>query len=134
MAERFERTTGHASWKSTAEKGERDVREPAFFLSLNGPPQESALLAKALLAAPDHRLPLLPTGEARLEEVTSLPVQAAGRSQTVHLYSLAGLGFTPGYLWLDEDRDLFASVGGWGALFREGWADAVPQLLDDIQR
>jgi imidazolonepropionase-like amidohydrolase len=128
VAEKFERTGGHASWKSAAEKGERDVREPAFFLSLNGPPQESALLAKALLAAPGHRLPLLPTGEARLEEITSLPVQAAGRSQTVHLYSLAGLGFTPGYLWLDENRDLFASVGGWGALFRDGWVDAVPQL------
>jgi imidazolonepropionase-like amidohydrolase len=128
VSERFERTGGHASWKSSAEKGEREVREPAFFLSLNGPPQEAALLAKALLAAPGHRLPLLPTGEARLEEVTSLPVQAAGRSQTVHLYSVAGLGFTPGYLWLDESRDLFASVGGWGALFREGWADAVPQL------
>jgi hypothetical protein len=128
VSERFERTGGHASWKSSAEKGEREVREPAFFLSLNGPPQESALLAKALLAAPGHRLPLLPTGEARLEEVTSLPVQAAGRSQTVHLYSVAGLGFTPGYLWLDESRDLFASVGGWGALFRDGWADAVPQL------
>jgi len=128
VAERFERTGGHASWKSSAEMGEREVREPAFFLSLNGPPQEAALLATALLAAPGHRLPLLPTGEARLEEVTSLPVQAAGRSQTVHLYSVAGLGFTPGYLWLDESRDLFASVGGWGALFREGWADTVPQL------
>ena len=128
VSERFERTGGHASWKSSAEKGEREVREPAFFLSLNGPPQEAALLATALLAAPGHRLPLLPTGEARLEEVTSLPVQAAGLSQTVHLYSVAGLGFTPGYLWLDENRDLFASVGGWGALFRDGWADAVPQL------
>ena len=128
VAETFERKDGRATWKSSAEKGDREVREPAFFASLNAPPQESELLVRALLASPDHRIALLPTGEARLEEVTSLPVRAAGHSQTVHLYSIAGPGFTPGYLWLDDDRRLFASVGGWGALFREGWVDVVPDL------
>jgi imidazolonepropionase-like amidohydrolase len=128
--EKFTWEHGRASWKSSSENEDREVREPAFFLSLNGPPQEAALLAKALLAAPDHRLPLLPTGEARIEEVTSQPVQAAGHTQTVHLYALSGLGFTPSYLWLDDDRELFAAVGGWAAVFREGWVDVVPQLTN----
>jgi imidazolonepropionase-like amidohydrolase len=127
--EKFTREHGRASWKSSSENGDREVREAAFFLSLNGPPQETMLLAKALLAAPGHRLPLLPTGEARIEEVTSQPVQVAGHTQTVHLYAISGLGFTPGYVWLDDNRELFASVGGWTALFREGWVDIVPQLL-----
>jgi imidazolonepropionase-like amidohydrolase len=126
--ERFERKGPHVSWKSSAEKGEREVREPAFFLSLNGPPQESALLAKALLAAPDHRLALLPTGEARIEELAAEEVKNGGVTKKIHLYSLSGLGFTPGYVWLDENRDLFASVGGWAAVFREGWVDVVPRL------
>jgi imidazolonepropionase-like amidohydrolase len=121
---------GRASWKNASENESREVNEPAFFLSLNGPPQESALLARALLAAPDHRLPLLPTGEARIEEVTSQPVQAAGHTQTVHLYALSGLGFTPSYLWLDDGRELFAAVSGWAAVFREGWVDVVPQLTN----
>jgi imidazolonepropionase-like amidohydrolase len=128
VEERFERKGDHASWKSNAEKGEREVHGPAFFLSLNGPPQEVALLAKALLAAPDHRLPLLPTGEASLEEVASSEVRNREASRQVHLYSVSGLGFTPTYVWLDENRDLFASVGGWAAIFREGWADVVPDL------
>lgn len=126
--EKFTWENGRASWKSSSETGDHEVKEPAFFLSLNGPPQETVLLAKALLATPDHRLPLLPTGEARIEEVTSQPVQAAGHTQTVHLYSISGLGFTPGYVWLDDSHELFASVGGWAALFREGWVDVVPQL------
>jgi imidazolonepropionase-like amidohydrolase len=126
--ERFERKGNQASWKSTAEKGEREVREPAFFLSLNGPPQESALLAKALLAAPGHRLPLLPTGEARIEELAAEEVRNGGTTRKIHLYALSGLGFAPGYVWLDENRDLFASVGGWAAIFREGWVDVVPRL------
>jgi imidazolonepropionase-like amidohydrolase len=126
--ETFQWKDGHAVWKSTGEKGDQEVREPAFFLSLNAPPQESALLARALLAAPDHRLALLPTGEARLAEVTAQKVEVAGHSTTAHLYSIAGASFTPGYLWLDEKGRLFAEVGGWGALYREGWVDAVPQL------
>jgi imidazolonepropionase-like amidohydrolase len=128
--EKFTWEHGRASWKSSSESEDREVREPAFFLSLNGPPQEAALLARALLAAPDHRLPLLPTGEARIEEVTSQPVQAAGHTQTVHFYALSGLGFTPSYLWLDDGRELFAAVGGWAAVFREGWVDVVPQLTN----
>ncbi len=126
--ERFERKGTQASWKSSAEKGEREVREPAFFLSLNGPPQEAALLAKALLAAPGHRLPLLPTGEARIEELASEEVRKGGVTQKIRLYALSGLGFAPSYVWLDENRDLFASVGGWAAVFREGWVDVVPKL------
>lgn len=126
--DQFERKGTHASWKSSAEKGEREVREPAFFLSLNGPPQEAALLAKALLATPDHRLALLPTGEARIEELASKEVHNGGATRKIHLYALSGLGFAPGYLWLDENRDLFASVGGWAALFRDGWVDVVPEL------
>ncbi len=124
----FEWKDGRAVWKSAAEKGERQVSEPALFLGINSSPLESELLARALLAAPGHRLALLPTGEARLAEVSSLPVQAGGRSQTVHLVSISGLDFTPSYLWLDEKQNLFASVGGWGALFREGWVDVVPRL------
>jgi hypothetical protein len=126
--ERFERKGSQASWKSSAEKGEREVREPAFFLSLNAPPQEAALLAKALLATPGHRLPLLPTGEARIEELTSEEVRNGGTTRKIRLYALTGLGFAPGYVWLDENRDLFASVGGWASVFREGWVDVVPRL------
>jgi imidazolonepropionase-like amidohydrolase len=128
IEEHFERKGDHAVWKSNAEKGERDIHGPAFFLSLNAAPQELALLAKALLAAPEHTLPLLPTGEARLEEVSSSQVRNGGASRQVHLYSLTGLGFTPTYLWLDDKQDLFLLIEGWAVVFREGWVDVVPDL------
>jgi imidazolonepropionase-like amidohydrolase len=128
VSETFQRTGDRVSWKNASEKVDREVQGPAFYASLNGPPQEGALLARALLAAPDYRLPLLPSGEARLAEIASERVQAAGRSQTVHLYAISGFGFTPGYLWLDDSRELFASIDGWGAVFREGWVDVIPQL------
>jgi imidazolonepropionase-like amidohydrolase len=128
VSETFQRTGNRVSWKNSSENVDREVQGPAFYSGLSSPPQEAALLAKALLAAPDHRLPILPSGEARLAEVSTQQVQAGGRSQTVHLYSISGLGFTPGYLWLDGDRELFAALDGWSAVFREGWVDVVPQL------
>ena len=128
VSETFQRTGTRVSWKNASEKVDREVQGPAFYSSLNGPPQENAILARALLAAPDHRLPILPTGEAKIAEISSQQVQAAGHSQTVHLYSISGLGFTPTYLWLDDQRELFATLDGWAAVFREGWVDAVPQL------
>ncbi|HEY7213417.1 MAG TPA: amidohydrolase family protein [Thermoanaerobaculia bacterium] len=127
--ERFEWKEGRAVWKNGSEKEDRQVKEPAFYLSLNGPPQETELLAKALLAAPGGRLPVLPAGEARIEKVSSLQVKdAGGNSRAVDLYAISGLGFTPNYVWLDGERNLFASVGGWAALFVEGWDAAVPEL------
>jgi hypothetical protein len=132
VEERFSRSQGRASWKNASEKEDREVREPAFYLSLSGAPQETELLAKALLAAPGNKLPLLPVGEARIEKVASTRVQAGGESRAVDLYSLHGLGFTPNYVWLDSQRNLFAGLWGWAVTIRDGWKDAVPEL-DRVQ-
>jgi hypothetical protein len=127
--ERYEWKEGRAVWKNGSEKEDRELRSPAFYLSLNGPPQETELLAKALLASPDHRLPVLPTGEAQIAKVSSLQVKdSAGNSRTADLYAISGLGFTPGYVWLDSRHNLFASLQGWAALFPEGWDGAIPEL------
>ncbi|MFL6197078.1 MAG: amidohydrolase family protein [Thermoanaerobaculia bacterium] len=128
VEERFERAGGRASWKNSAEKGDREVQGPAFYLSLNGAPQETALLARALLAAPDHRIQLLPTGEATIREVSSTEVRNGGETRKVHLYDISGLGFTPTYLWLDDQRNLFAALWGWAVLTLDGWQGSVEPL------
>jgi imidazolonepropionase-like amidohydrolase len=130
VAERYERVGNRASWKNTSEQEERAVEGPAFYLGLSSAPQEMELLARALLDAPDGRLPLLPAGEARISRTGSAEVKAGGAGRTVHLYSIEGLGFTPVYVWLDDRRDLFASHGGWFSLIREGWEDAVAELAN----
>lgn len=129
VEERFERKQGRLVWKNASEKENReDPGGPVFYLSLNGPPQEAELLARALLAAPDHRLPVLPTGEARIDKVASTKVQAGGETRAVDLYAISGLGFTPGFVWLDEQKNFFASTGSWSVLYPEGWQSAVPEL------
>lgn len=128
VEERFRREGARASWSNQSEKGETEVKGSAFYLSLNSAPQETELMAKALLASPDRRIALLPSGEARIEKITSAQAKAGERTREVHLYAVSGLGFTPAYVWLDNDRNLFAGLYGWSGLILEGWNDAVPAL------
>src|SRR5207245_10852865 len=95
--ERFSVAAGKASWKNKAEQGEKPTGK-AFYASMYGPPEESAILARALLAA-GGRLALLPDGEARIERVGERTAEADSRSLAVTQYALSGLDFSPSYVW-----------------------------------
>lgn len=134
--ERFELKGGKAAWHNASEKqAGLAVSGPAYYLVMNGTPQETELLAQALLAAPNRTLPTLPTGQARIDQAGSLEVEAGGRTRKVGLYSISGLGFSPSYFWLDEDRRFFAVDQGWMKIAREGWEGVLAQLkpLQDAQ-
>lgn len=127
--ERFTLSGGRAVWKNKAEQGERAVAGPAFYVTMDSSPEENALLAQALLAAPGGRLALLPEGEARIERVGDLKVSSKGQERTVTQYSISGLGFTPFPIWLDSDKRFFASVSSWLSVIREGFEESAPALL-----
>ena len=66
--ERFSLKQGAATWKNRSEEGQQKINGKAFYASISGASEETALLAQALLAAPGHKLPLLPAGEAAIEK------------------------------------------------------------------
>lgn len=109
VEERFEIKNGKASWKNRSEKGEQTVTGKAFYLPLNAPPEFLGVLARALLKAPGHKLPLLPAGEASIAE--------AGKTKTdkteLTEYRITGLGFTPQPIWLEQDGKTAAQVSSW---------------------
>jgi imidazolonepropionase-like amidohydrolase len=126
--ETFSLAQGTASWKSKAEEGSRQIAGPAFYASMYGPPVEGALLIRAALNN-GGRIALLPSGEARIAEVKKTSVKVGRKSQAVTLYAVSGLNFSPGMVWLDDRRELFASGGTWQAIVREGWEPAMPELI-----
>jgi hypothetical protein len=76
--ERFARAPdGTATWSNENEEGERSTAGNAFYIPANAPPSYYAVLVRALAKAPDHELPLLPAGEARLERVAEREVTLA---------------------------------------------------------
>jgi imidazolonepropionase-like amidohydrolase len=121
-------TFADGAWSNGAEKG--SGKGNAFFVSMYGPPEETAVLARALLAAPAQHLALLPAGEASIQRVGELTVAAAGRTRHVTCYEISGLGFTPSPVWLDDRNELFASASSWSSVIDDGWDSVVPRLLE----
>src|SRR5438552_4799105 len=66
--EMFSRSASVSRWQNKAERGGRGADSGSFYVSMYGPPEEMAILANALLAAPTRRLSLLPAGEASIEQ------------------------------------------------------------------
>ncbi len=124
VQEAFAREGATARWKNGAEEARRDDAAAAFYLGLDRVPEDTVLLARALLAAPQQRLPLLPDGEARIEKLGSEPVDGL----RVDLYAVHGLDLTPTYLWLDAQQRFFASWSPWQSLVREGHEGALERL------
>src|SRR5262245_45574438 len=124
VEERFELKNGQAHWKNRSEQGEQSVTGEAFYVPVNAPPEFTGVLARALLKAPGHRLPLLPAGEASIEESGKLKV---GKIELIQ-YRITGLGFTPQAIWLDHDRSTAANVSSWFSVIPTPYQNAIPQL------
>jgi hypothetical protein len=117
-------TFAAGKWSNGAESGQSKAAS-AFYVSMYGPPEELAMLARALLAAPGRKLPLLPAGEASIKRLGALTVD--GKRLTA--YDITGLGFSPAPIWLDANNELFASASSWLSVIAEGHDAAIPRLI-----
>jgi imidazolonepropionase-like amidohydrolase len=125
VEEHFEMKDGRASWKNRSEKGEQTVTGEAFYLPLNAPPEFSGVLARALLKAPNHKLPLLPAGEAAIEKGVS--IKSAGGELTE--YRITGLSFTPQEVWLDRDGNTAGTISPWFSVVSPAAEKTIAELL-----
>lgn len=130
---RLERVGGSAtaSWSNQGEDGSASPEGPALYVPMNGSPSFLAVAVRALRAAEDGCLPLLPAGEACVGEVRRESLSAGEREVRVVLYAVRGLGFSPSYVWLEEDGTFFAVSDGWMGVVRDGHARALERLAED---
>jgi imidazolonepropionase-like amidohydrolase len=126
--ENYSLEAGTARWKNDDEQGEKKISAPAYYSPLNGGPAEIALLAHAALQN-GGKIALLPEGEARVERMSELDVEAASHKKHVALYAVTGLDFSPTYFWAEASDKFFASVDDWGTVVPEGWESSAPTLL-----
>jgi imidazolonepropionase-like amidohydrolase len=120
VAETFSLSNGTAKWHSRSEQGEKVVKGASFYVPANAPPEFTAVLARALLKAPGHALPLLPAGEAHIDEVAT--------NGDLTLYAITGLDFSPTPVWLDHDGHFGAVISGWFAVLPKARAGALEKL------
>lgn len=131
--EDFVREGDTARWKNASEQDSITSKTPAFYIALNSPPEEAALLIRAALKTKDHRLPVLPSGEIEVAVVRTQEVTKDSEKKTVTMYSVSGGDLEPWFIWLDEEQRFFAGVGGWSGVMLEGWEKSFEPLRDQQQ-
>src|SRR6266852_9967288 len=91
VTENYSLEAGTARWKNDDEQGEKKISGPAYYAPLNGGPAEIALLAHAALQNGGKtnagKIALLPEGEARVQRMNELDIEAAGHKKHVALYA-----------------------------------------------
>ncbi len=133
--ETFSIVDGVATWKTPGEGGSRTVDEPAFYV-----PNEGAAfgameaLVQVAMKSLDNSVPLLPTGNARIQKLTDVEVESPDGPVTLSLIAVSGIDFTPFYAWFDEDMQLTAFGGGWMGMLPDGWDPAILETLDEVQK
>ena len=129
--EHFAVRDGAARWHSSSESG--SARSGGFYVSINGPPSELALLAAALIRAGGASLRLYPAGEARVQRVAQATVHSGAQALHVTEYLVTGLAFDPQPVWLDDENRFFGKPDKWFAAMRSGF-EAENDRLYAIQQ
>jgi len=119
--------SGTARWKNDSEEGEKKLTRPAVYIPINGAPAELGLLAQVALGNGGH-LALLPEGEAKIDLLAELDLEASGQKKHVAMYAITGLDFSPTYVWLDDRNKFFAFVSPWSTVIPEGWEATAKSL------
>jgi imidazolonepropionase-like amidohydrolase len=121
---------GRLTWRTTSDNGSAPLGS-GWYLALQGGVDPIAQLARGLLHAPRHRLKLLPAGEAWIDDAAVREVEIAGVPRRLRRVAVAGLGFSPSLIWLDEHDEMFAGVSPWLSVIRSGAEAAIPTLVAD---
>ena len=128
VSEKFAIANGKATWSNRTEHGEQASAGEAFYIPLNAPPELFGVLARALLKAPDHKLALLPSGEARIEAAGDVEIDAGGAKTKLTQYRITGLGFAPAAIWLAANGDTGAQVSSWFTVIPAAYHAAIARL------
>jgi imidazolonepropionase-like amidohydrolase len=128
--ERLDDSAGTLTWQSTGERGKAAVGS-GWFIPLSDAFTNSAAFAQALLRAKDHRIKLLPAGEAWIEDDSAREVEIAGVKQRLRRLAVAGFGFEPDLTWFDERGELFGFVSAFSSMVPVGAESVIPTLLAD---
>jgi len=133
--ESFAYADGVASWSTPGGSGSATTDELAFYFANEGITFGAfGALIRAAMASMDNEITLFPTGSARVEKVREVTVATPDGDKSLSLYAVIGIGFTPGYIWMDEHMNVAAfDAGGYLGMIPEGWDVSVLAKLSEIQ-
>jgi imidazolonepropionase-like amidohydrolase len=104
-----------ASWKSQVDAGSAPYAAPALYLP-EGPVFTADVLVKALLAAPDRSVALLPGGRARISRLAELEIDEGDHELKLVCWAIEGLDASPHPVWTTEDGRFWGYAGWLGVI------------------
>ena len=132
--ETFSYVDGVATWSTAGESGSVTTDEPGFYLATEWGALGMTAFVRAALKNMDGEIAVLPSGTARVEKLVSTDVETPAGTETLSLYAISGLGFTPVYAWLNDDIELTVlDFGGYMGMYPKGWSPDVLAQLSAIQ-
>ena len=133
--ESFSFEDGVATWSTVGDSGSAQMEEPGFYIDNEWGSFETApALIRAAKRSIDGEVGLLPSGSARVEHVQDVEVATEDGPRTASLYAISGIGFTPSYVWLDEQGELLGlDFRGYLGMVPEGWDTHALATLSEAQ-
>ena len=133
--EKFSYVDGVASWSTPGESGSVTTDDPAFYLPNEGISFGAlGALVRAAVNNMDNEISLFPSGSARVEKIRDVSITTPDGGETLSLFAVQGIGFTPTFAWFDEEMELAAmDFGGYLGMIPEGWDKSVLARLSNIQ-
>jgi len=127
--ENLEPDRGTLAWHEHTEHG-RAPEGTGYYASTHQELASTAALVRACLHAPGRRVKLLPAGEAWIDDERTVTLDIAGEKRALREVALAGFGFAPQTVGLDEHEQLFAIPSAWIAMVRAGAEAQVSAMID----
>jgi imidazolonepropionase-like amidohydrolase len=135
VSESYGWANGRATWRSQADSGEVAAAQPPLYVVNDGSPYTLGVYARALLADADHKMPVLPGGELRLERVRDMVLGEGAGTVPVTIYRIDGIDLSPDYVMLGADGRLVATLGTGSVAIRrglEGQVERINKLAEEI--
>lgn len=130
ITEDFELKDGVATWSSQADSGAVSLDAPALYAVNDGSPWANYIYVKALLADADQSMPVIPSGQLRLEQLDGVKLGGTDTSIDLDIYLLSGIDMSPGLIALDKDGAFFAEFSESSAIIQDGHEDLATPLME----
>ena len=131
-AESYVVKNGAFTYTSPVDRGTGKTAPNLEYDSFSGTfPDSFTFILDALLKSPNHLVNLLPSGQAAIEELTTLEVSIGTQKKTLTAYALTGFGLSPFPVWMDGKR--FFGTAGFLNFLPQGWesaSDAMSKAQD----
>ena len=123
-AEVYQAKNSTYTWTSPVDHGSGKTKSDLEYVSFGGTFDSFTFILDAMLKSPTHSVDLLPSGQGKIEPLTTLEVTNGSEKKKLTAYAITGFGLSPFPVWMDGNT--FFAV--YPDFFPEGWEKVGPEL------